>query len=55
MLNNFRKRPNFNELINYIDNEQPVIQMPNRTATFLRNSPYLSKFDGNSFLDLEEQ
>ena len=55
MLNNFRKRPNFNELINYLDNEQPIITMPNRTATFLRNSPYLSKYDGNSFLDLEEQ
>ena len=55
MLNNFRKRPNFNELINYIDNEQPIIKTPNRTATFLRNSPYLNKFDGNSFLDLEEQ
>ena len=29
--------------------------MPHRIATFFRNSPYLSKFDGNSFLNLEEQ
>ena len=55
MLNNFRKRPSYNEVINYLDNEQPVIKFPDRTATFLRNSPYLSKYDGTSFLDLEEQ
>ena len=51
-----RKRPTYNEVVNYLENEQPKIKYPNRTASFLRNSPYLSQFDGdNSFIDLEEQ
>ena len=54
MQNSLRKKPTFNELINYIENEQPKIRYPDRSATFLRNSHYLSQFDGNLF-DLEEQ
>ena len=54
MQNNLRKKPTFNELINYIEIERPKIKYPDRTATFLRNSHYLSQFDGNLF-DLEEQ
>ena len=53
-MKNLRKRPTYNELINYLEVEQPIIKYPDRTATFLRNSHYLSQFDGNS-LDLEEQ
>ena len=54
MQNNLRKKPTFNELINYLQNERPKIRYPDRTATLLRNSHYLSQFDGNLF-DLEEQ
>ena len=54
-MHNLHKKPNFNELINYIENKQPLIKYPNRIATFLRNSPYLSQFDGDSWIDLEEQ
>ena len=50
-----RKRPTYNELIDYLENDQPIIKYPDRTATFLRNSPYLSKYDDPSMLDLEEQ
>ena len=53
-MNNLRKKPTFNELINYLEIEQPKIRYPDRTATFLRNSHYLSQFDGNLF-DVEEQ
>jgi hypothetical protein len=42
-------------LRNYIENDKEKIKFPNRQATFLRNSPYLSQFDGDSFIDLEEQ
>ena len=49
-----RKKPTFNKLINYLEVEQPKIRFPDRTATFLRNSHYLSQFDGNLF-DLESQ
>ena len=45
-MNNLRRKPTFNELINYL--------YPDRRATFIRNSHYLSQFDGNLF-DIEEQ
>ena len=51
---NLRKKPTFNELINYIEIERPKIKYPDRTATLLRNSHYLSQFDGNLF-DVDEQ
>ena len=51
---NLRRKPTFNELLNYIEIEKPKIKYPDRSATFLRNSHYLSQFDGNLF-DLEEQ
>jgi hypothetical protein len=51
-----RKRPTYNEVVNYLENDQPKIKYPNRVASFMRNSPYLSQFDGDSsFIDLEEQ
>jgi hypothetical protein len=53
-MQNLRKKPTFNELINYLEIEQPKIRYPDRTATFLRNSHYLSQSDGNLF-DVEEQ
>ena len=53
-MQNLRKKPTFNELINYIEIKQPKIKYPDRTATFLRNSHYLSQFDGNLF-DVEAQ
>ena len=45
-MQNLRKKPTFNELINYLEFEQPKVQYPDRTATFLRNSNYLTQFDG---------
>ena len=45
-MQNLRKKPTFNELINYLEFEQPKVKYPDRTATFLRNSNYLSQFDG---------
>ena len=50
-----RKRPTYNEVVDYLELEQPKIKYPDRRATFLRNSPYLSQFDGDSWLDLETQ
>ena len=49
------KRPHFEELINYIEAKQPNIKYPDRTATFLRRSPYLTQFDGDSWVDLDDQ
>jgi hypothetical protein len=48
-MQNLRKKPTFNELINYIEIERPKIRYPDRTASFLRNSHYLSQFDGKTY------
>ena len=53
-MQNLRRRPTYEELINYIEVGQPKIKYPDRTATLLRNSHYLSQFDG-TLLDLDEQ
>ena len=51
-----RKRPQYDEMIDEIELKQPKIKYPNRNAQFLRNSPYLSQFDGDqSFINMEEQ
>ena len=50
-----RKRPQYGEMINEIV-QQPKIKFPDRRATFLRNTHYMSQFDGDqSFINLEEQ
>ena len=51
-----RKRPHYGDMINEIEVNQPKIKYPDRRATFLRNTHYLSQFDGDqSFINLEEQ
>ena len=42
-------------MVDYVENDNPKIKFPNRQATFLRNSPFLSQFDGESFIDLEQE
>ena len=36
-MQNLRTRLTFNELINYLEVEQPLIEYPDRTATILRS------------------
>ena len=51
-----RKRPQYDEMIDEIELKQPKIKYPDRVAQFMRNSPYLSQFDGDqSFINMEEQ
>ena len=51
-----RRRPQYGEMINEIEAKQPKIKFPDRRATFLRDTHYLSRFDGDqSFINLEEQ
>ena len=51
-----RKRPHYGDMINEIEVNQPKIKYPDRRATFLRNTHYLSQFDGDlSFINLEDQ
>ena len=55
MTNGLRKKPTYDELIQEIGDKQDKIKYPDRFATQLRNSPYLSQFDGDGALDLQDQ
>ena len=50
-----RKKPTYNSLIEYIQNDQPNIKYPNRLATQIMNSRELSKLDGLGMIGIEEQ
>ena len=51
-----RKRPQYEEMIDEIELKQPKIKYPDRVAQFMRNTPYLSQFDGDqSCINMEEQ
>ena len=47
-----RKRPTYNELIGYIEKDIKI-KLPNRDATFLRNSPYYTQLD--NFVDTDHE
>ena len=49
-----RKQPTYDEITGYIHFGQDRITYPDRSATFLRDSPYLGIYDGITFHDLEE-
>jgi len=50
-----RKQPTFDEITGYIYFGQDKITYPDRSATILRNSPYVGIYDGMTFHELEEQ
>ena len=50
-----RKQPNFDEITGYIYFGQDKIKYPDRSATILRNSPYLGVYDDIGTHELEEQ
>ena len=50
-----RRRETYEEIINYLENEQEIIKYPDRRAKFLRDSPYLTQLDGEGIRTLEEQ
>ena len=50
-----RKQPNFDEITGYIYFGQDRIRYPDRSATILRDSPYLGIYDGIGTHELEEQ
>ena len=50
-----RKQPNFDEITGYIYFGQDRIRYPDRSASILRDSPYLGIYDGIGTHELEEQ
>ena len=49
-----RRRPTYNELIQEISEDYTVV-FPDRRAKFLRDSPYLSYLDNETYLEVEDQ
>ena len=50
-----RKQPTYDEITGYIHFGQDRITYPDRSATFMRDSPYLGIYDDLTLHDLEEQ
>jgi len=49
-----RERPTYLELIDYVENNDDKIKMPDRRAKFIRNSFYLSQLDGEGMRQAED-
>lgn len=50
-----KKKPTYNELVNYIEDDPDKIKFPDRTAKYLRNSFQLSQLDGYGMQEMENQ
>ena len=50
-----RRQPTLDEITGYLHLGQDKITYPDRSATILRNSPYLGIYDGITFHELEDQ
>ena len=50
-----RKKPTFEQIINYLEAGQEKIKYPNRYWSQLRNSPWLTQMDGEDQNDIEAQ
>ena len=55
MESGLRRKQTYEEIIDYIQNDQDKIKYPNRTAKFLRNTFQLSQLDGMGQALLEQQ
>ena len=49
-----RQKPSYNELVDEIATDQKI-KLPDRRAKFMRDSPYLSFLDNETYLEMEDQ
>ena len=53
--NGLTERPHYGSIVDYLENEKPKpTYLFDRDATILRNSPYMTKLDGEIGLDLQD-
>ena len=50
-----RKRPKYEELVQYIINDPDKIKYPDRRARLVRNHPYLTQLDGITMQEMAQQ
>ena len=53
--NGLRKRETYDEIIDYLQNDQEIIRYPDRFARRIREHPYLTQLDGEGMREMEEQ
>lgn len=51
--NGLKKRETYDELVDFISNDPVIIHYPDRRATQLRESPYLTQLDGEGMRQME--
>ena len=49
-----RQRPSYNQLVDEIAVDKKI-KLPDRRAKFMRDSPYLSFLDNETYLEMEDQ
>ena len=47
-----RPRPDFEQIVNYLNNGQEHVKYPDREAKFIRNHPYVTQLD---FFEMQDQ
>ena len=52
--NGLRRRPNFDELITYIQRGKPTITLPTRSASILADTHQMNALKGDTLTDLQE-
>ena len=50
-----RKKDTYEQMIDYLQNDQELIKYPNRYYRQLRDSPWLSQIDGEDQNEIEAQ
>ena len=55
MSSGLRRKPTYEEVIDYIETDPDKVKYPNRTAKFLRSTFQLSQLDGMGQALLEQQ
>lgn len=50
-----RKRKTYEEMVGYLQEGQPTIRYPDRTAKFIRNSIYMTQLDGPEYDEMLQQ
>ena len=50
-----RKRPQFEQIVAYLDEGQETVRFPDRFAKQICNHPYLTQLDGEGLFEIDEQ
>ena len=53
--NGLRLCPTFDEIINYVENDQEIIKYPDRFARLMREHTYLTQLDSEGMFEMQDQ